>query len=125
MSATLSGLIILENPRPVDGLPSSIIFDGQMWLAPGRILTGEFRYYNSTNEFFSKVGKYFAWIHVAKFSPVGLTLHANKEDDAIPESEQELKEWQNVEDIVKTDDSVTSETLEDTSDVLHVVGDIV
>jgi len=68
MSATLSGLIILENPRPVDGSPSSMTFDGQMWLMPGRSVTGEFRYYNSSNESFSDVGLYFAWIHVSKIS---------------------------------------------------------
>ena len=67
MSATLSTLIILENPRPVDGQPSSVTFDGQMWLRPGRVLTGEFRYYNSTNESFPEVGQYFAWIHVRLF----------------------------------------------------------
>jgi hypothetical protein len=67
MSATLSGLIILENARPVDGSPSSVTVDGQMWLAPGRSLMGEFRYYNSTNESFSDVGQYFAWIHVRKY----------------------------------------------------------
>lgn len=64
MSATLSGLIVLENARPVDDAPSSVMFDGQMWLGPGRILTGIFRYYNSSNYSFPEVGHYFAWIHV-------------------------------------------------------------
>jgi hypothetical protein len=64
MSATLSGLIALENPTAIDGLPSSLTFDGQMWLGPGRILTGIFRYYNASNNTFPDVGQYFAWIHV-------------------------------------------------------------
>lgn len=65
MSATLSGLIVLENARPVDGLTSSsVMFDGQMWLGPGRTLAGTFRYYNSSNYSFPEVGHYFAWIHV-------------------------------------------------------------
>jgi hypothetical protein len=64
MSATLSGLIVLENARPVEGSPSSIMFDGQMWLGTGRILTGIFRYYNSTNDSFPDIGQYFSWIHV-------------------------------------------------------------
>ncbi len=68
MSATLSGLIVLENARPVDGQPPlSVMFDGQMWLGPpGRILTGIFRYYNSSNYSFPEVGHYFAWIHVRR-----------------------------------------------------------
>lgn len=65
MSATLSGLIVLENARPDDdGLPLSVLFDGQMWLGPERILTGTFRYYNSPNYSFPEIGNYFAWIHV-------------------------------------------------------------
>ena len=65
MSATLSGLIVLENARPVsDKLPLSVMLDGQMWLGPKRILTGIFRYYNSSKYPFPEVGNYFAWIHV-------------------------------------------------------------
>jgi hypothetical protein len=64
MSATLSGLIVLENPRPVEESALSVTFDGQIWLGPGRILTGIFRYYNSSNLSFPDVGQYFAWIHV-------------------------------------------------------------
>jgi hypothetical protein len=66
MSATLTGLIVLENARrPVDGYPLSVMFDGQMWLGHGRVLTGIFRYYNSSNYSFPKEpGRYFAWIHV-------------------------------------------------------------
>src|SRR6266849_2055517 len=67
MSATLSGLIVLENPRPVDAAPSSIVFDGQMWLAPGHILTGTFHHYNSDNFSFSDISQYFTWIHVSLF----------------------------------------------------------
>jgi hypothetical protein len=64
MSATLSGLIVLENPRPVDGSPSSLEFDGQMWLSPQCVLTGMFRYFNSSRDTFPEVGHYFSWIHV-------------------------------------------------------------
>jgi hypothetical protein len=64
MSATLSGLIVLENARrPVGGYPLSVMFDGQMWLGT-RPLTGIFRYYNSSNYSFPEVGHYIAWIHV-------------------------------------------------------------
>jgi hypothetical protein len=77
MSATLSGLIVLENARPVDGLPLSVTFDGQMWLGPGRILTGEFRYYNSSNDTFPDIGQYFTWIHVRRTLSIfpGVCLH--------------------------------------------------
>ena len=68
MSATLSGLIVLENARPVDGLPLSVVFDGQMWLGPGRVLTGIFRHYNSSNDSFPDVGYFFAWIHVCQLA---------------------------------------------------------
>ena len=42
MSATLSGPIVLENPRPVSGSSRTIEFDGQMWMSTGYILTGRF-----------------------------------------------------------------------------------
>ena len=64
MSAMLSGLIVLENPKPVDDSPSSVEFDGQMWISSQCILTGLFRYYNSSNDIFPDISQYFAWIHV-------------------------------------------------------------
>ena len=64
MSATLSGPIALEDAKPQDDSPSSVSFDGQMWLGQGQILTGMFRYYNAYNLTFPDVGQYFAWIHV-------------------------------------------------------------
>ena len=65
MSATLSGLIALENGTTLEDSPSTLSFDGQMWLRPENILTGSFRYYNSSNLTFPDVGQYFAWIHVS------------------------------------------------------------
>lgn len=66
LSATLSGLIALENATPLDNSPSTISFDGQMWLSPTSILTGIFRYYNASNISFPDMGQYFAWIHMRK-----------------------------------------------------------
>ena len=74
MSATLSGLIALENASPMEDSPSTITFDGQMWLGPERILTGLFRYYNSSNISFPDIGQYFAWIHVSSYYFLFYTL---------------------------------------------------
>jgi len=52
-------------------------------------------------------------------------LQATDEAAAEPETEQEIKEWQKVEEIVKTDDSTPPETVQDAADVLHIVGDII
>ena len=64
MSTTLSGLIALENPMPSEDSPSTISFDGQMWLSPSHILIGIFHYYYSLNISFPDIGQYFVWIHV-------------------------------------------------------------
>jgi len=64
MSVTLSGLLALENRQTVDGLPLSLAFDGQMWLADERSLRGSLRYYNATKESLPDMGTFFAWIHV-------------------------------------------------------------
>ena len=72
MSVTLSGLIALKNATPVDDSPSTISFDGQMWLSPGHILTGMFRYYNAFNRSFPDVGQFFVWIHVRHLFHVDL-----------------------------------------------------
>jgi len=67
----------LENPTPLEDPPSIVAFDGQMWLGPEQILTGIFRYYNSSNIAFPNIGQYFLWIHVRQFSisSHSLTLH--------------------------------------------------
>jgi hypothetical protein len=54
-------------------------------------------------------------------------LHTNDDADADAEgqTEQEIREWQSVEDIVKVDDPTSSETHEDAADTLHVIGDII
>lgn len=64
MSATLSGLIALENATLLNDSASTISFNGQMWLMLGHILMGIFRYYNASNLSFSDVSQYFLWIHV-------------------------------------------------------------
>jgi hypothetical protein len=64
MSATISGIIILKSASFLDRFPSTLCFDGQMWLGAGHILTGTFRYYNTGNNSFLNVGHYFVWIHV-------------------------------------------------------------
>jgi len=74
MSATLSGLMALENPMPLDDSPSTVSFDGQMWLGPEQILTGIFRYYNSSNINFPDLGQYFLWIHVRDLSILSKSL---------------------------------------------------
>jgi hypothetical protein len=56
---------------------------------------------------------------------MGHALQANDDTNTKPETEQELKEWQRVEDLVKTDGTASLETLEDGADALHVVGDII
>jgi hypothetical protein len=88
------------------------MFDGQMWLGPGRTLAGTFRYYNSSNFSFPEVGHYFAWIHVAKFVPEGE-----------PETGRRAREGQKDEEVANGDGS-SSDTL-DEPDIVHVVGDIV
>ena len=60
------GLIALENAMPLDDSPSTVSFDGQIWLAPGHILTGIFWYYDFLNILFPDIGQYFVWIHVSK-----------------------------------------------------------
>lgn len=115
---------MLENARPVDGLlPLSVMFDGQMWLGPGRILTGVFRYYNSSNYSFPDVGQYFAWIHVAKFVPAEGEVETASERQA--KAKAKAKEEQQKDDKVaaKSDDA-PADTL-DEPDIVHVVGDIV
>lgn len=52
----LSGLIVLENVRPLDGLPLSVMFDGRMWLGLRHVLTSIFCYYNSSNDYFLDIG---------------------------------------------------------------------
>jgi len=64
MAATISGPIVLENPRSVEGSPRSIEFDGQMWMGLGNTLAGKFRFFNSDDLTFDDVGHYVAWIHV-------------------------------------------------------------
>jgi hypothetical protein len=54
-------------------------------------------------------------------------LHANNlpEADAEGDTEQELKEWQSVEEIVKTEGPTSSQTTQDAIDVVHIFGDII
>ena len=143
MSATLSGLMALENPTPLDESPSTVSFDGQMWLGPEQILTGVFRYYNSSNMAFPDVGRYFLWIHVRQlsFPSSCLTLHntihtqvakfdvslhtqdeklsSTHDDETHQQSKQDLK------DDVLTQSDGSSQTLQYNNDIVHVVGDII
>ena len=65
----LSGIIILENSRVVNGLPNSLHLDSQMFLGQDEdgndyVLTGIYMYYNTSNHFFADIACYFAWIHI-------------------------------------------------------------
>ena len=136
MSATLSGLVALENATSVEDSPSTLSFDGQIWLGLGRILTGVFRYYNASNLSFPDVGQYFAWIHVS-FTPLSIPLltfsiqvakfvaaiqnEHNKVAKADLVTERPAKET-NEADLPSSEGS--TKTLQH-SPVIHVVGDII
>ena len=136
MSATLSGIIVLENASTVDGLPSTIQFQGQMWLGEGRVLIGKYRYYNTYNLSFDDVGQYFAWIHVmylipkpsplltfaqvAKFTPVPTTVTEASVPQVLPSESQSGEESH----VTETLASEHSDEIEDFED-FHVVGDII
>jgi hypothetical protein len=64
MTLTLSGPIVLENPRPVEGSSRTIELDGQMYISPGNVLTGIFRYFNTDDIAFEDIGHFIAWMHV-------------------------------------------------------------
>lgn len=53
--------------------------------------------------------------------------HPNDDTDAGAEGEtkQELKEWQSIEDITKTDAPTSSESSEEVTDVLHIIRDVI
>ena len=51
-------------------------------------------------------------------------LHANKDVNAEPETKQQLKEWQRVEDTANADGFTSSNTLKEV-DVVHIVEDII
>jgi hypothetical protein len=141
MSATISGLIVLENPRAVDGSPSSIEFDGQMWLGTERSLTGIFRYYNAFNDTFPDIGYFFAWIHVcytstspyiiadnlqiAKYLPL---VDPEDQNEYVEVNEQapgeQPMEVQKGEEMTAGEGSGSSDTLRE-HDSVHVVGDII
>lgn len=97
-----------------------------MWLGPGRVLTGIFRYYNSSNDSFPEVGQFLAWIHVAKFVPLGPThiRQTNEEAGDEVETERQLNEWQTAEDTANNEGSTSLETVEQ-PDAVHMVGDII
>jgi hypothetical protein len=143
MSATISGIIVLENASPVNGLPLTVCFDGQIWLGAGHILTGSFHYYNATNDTFPDIGHYFAWIHVcllmslliflchclyssslrqvAKYVPFGQTQVTPLNDHAL-DSETQRTESQSDEEsrVGNTLNMSTSPTID-----FHVTGNIV
>lgn len=78
MSATIIGMVVLENARSLDGSPSTVIFDGKMWLGAGHVLRGGFRYDNNSNEVLPDIGHYIAYIHVRTTSfpfPLFFFLH--------------------------------------------------
>lgn len=77
MTATLSGPIVLENPQALDGSPCTLEFDGQMWLSAGNVITGKFRYFNSSGLTFTDIGHYFTWIHVSIISYHPISVHSN------------------------------------------------
>jgi hypothetical protein len=64
MTVTLSGPVVLENPRSVEGSPRSIELDGQIWISPVNVLMGKFRYFNTDDIAFDDIGYYIARMHV-------------------------------------------------------------
>jgi|SRR5712672_1874945 len=64
MTVTLTGPIVLENPRAVEGSSHTIELDGQMYISTGNVLTGKFRYFNIDDILFKDIGHYVGWIHV-------------------------------------------------------------
>ena len=139
MSATLSGLMALENPTPLEDSSSTVFFDGQMWLGPQQILTSIFHYYNLSNIAFANIRQYFLWIHVYlfTFSSHTLILHnaqvakfdmtlntqdgkhsSSHEDETYDQSKEQLKD-----DVTQSDGS--SQTLQHNDDIIHIVGDII
>lgn len=133
MSATLSALITLENARSADGSPASVLFDGQIWLAPDCVLTGIFNFYNSTNMTFSEIEHFFACIHVRSSSQSSsLRTYTIQVAKFLPSSVSEnTKEntthsfkTPNEEGSQNSEGLASSSTLDDT-DLVHVAGDIV
>ncbi|KAF8487728.1 hypothetical protein F5888DRAFT_1810483 [Russula emetica] len=122
MSATLSGVVVLENVGTVEGLPSTICFNGQMWLAPEQTLTGVFRYYNTYNATFPEIGTYFAWIHVANHEVFDHTEKANTVEDPIV-GDKRPHDSQS-EDESHIADSLGITPSDNGNDVFHVAGDI-
>lgn len=53
MSARITGLAILANPRPSLANSQIIYFDANFWLAQGLQLSGCFRYYNLDGDEFN------------------------------------------------------------------------
>ncbi|KAH9955994.1 hypothetical protein BC827DRAFT_1386171 [Russula dissimulans] len=69
MTVTLSGPVVLENPRSVEGSPRSIELDGQIWISPVNVLMGKFRYFNTDDIAFDDIGYYIARMHIARVVP--------------------------------------------------------
>ena len=67
MVATVSGVIVLENPSPVPRAGGYLSFTGQMWISHSITLRGIYRYFNTYNDNFDCVSKHFAEVHVCVF----------------------------------------------------------
>lgn len=85
MAAILSGLIVLENAATLEGFPSTVLLDGQMWLGPHLYLKGHFRYYNASRLTFGDVDRYFASISVSMgpFTVTILTLSYSSQNTSL------------------------------------------
>ncbi|KAI0284111.1 hypothetical protein BC826DRAFT_973491 [Russula brevipes] len=82
MSVTLTGPIVIENMRPVDG-SRCVILNARIYVSPDHTLTGRFHFFNTASIKFANVGHYFTWIHVGtcRFTPAH-SLVATRLDDA-------------------------------------------
>ncbi|KAF4592669.1 hypothetical protein AB1N83_009708 [Pleurotus pulmonarius] len=93
MSARITGLAILANPRPSLANSRIIYFDANFWLAQGLQLSGCFRYYNLDGDEFN--GDQFACTVDASIA----AMRPEARIDLADFSEEERKEYQVVGDI--------------------------
>jgi hypothetical protein len=118
-TVTISGPIVLENPRTYGHSTRNLEFDGQLWLGPNNTITGEFRYYNEEDVLFDEINYCIAWIHVFFFSFLSynsstLLEQIAKATHVVEKSSSTVVEQNSV-----------SEMITDERHVNHIYGDIV
>jgi len=80
MSATPTGLIVIENARPVEG-SRCVILNAQIYVSPDQALTGRFHFFNTAGIRFDDVGHYLgtlsAWAHGPEILQYGALQEAS------------------------------------------------